>query len=98
MDILMVKVLYIVMIKRVIYKGNFENGKKKGKGIQYYANGEKYEGEFDNDFKNGKGVFTFKAGRKFHGSFKDDCFEGKGVMIENGKSENVEYQNGLLKK
>ena len=91
-------VIYSNDLKRVIYKGNFENGKKKGKGIQYYANGEKYEGEFDNDFKNGKGVFTFKAGRKFHGSFKDDCFEGKGVMIENGKSENVEYQNGLLKK
>ena len=34
------------------YIGQFKNGLKNGKGIEYYSNGSiKYEGEFENDKK-----------------------------------------------
>ena len=37
------------------YLGEFKDGKKNGKGIIKWANGEFYEGEFKDDKKNGKG-------------------------------------------
>ena len=91
-------IIYSNDLKKILFKGNFENGKKKGKGIEFYSTGEKYEGDFDDDVKNGKGVLVFKSGRRFEGFFKNDCFDGKGVIVDKGKVENVEYENGVLKK
>ncbi len=73
-------------------------GKKKGKGIEFYSNGEKYEGDFDDDVKNGKGVMIYKSGKRFEGFFKNDYFDGKGVIVDKDKVEHVEYENGVLKK
>ena len=40
------------------YIGEFKNGLKDGKGIEYYKNGnKKYEGDFINDMYDGNGKF-----------------------------------------
>ena len=39
-----------------IYNGDTKNGKKHGKGIYTFPNGERYEGEWENDIINGKGT------------------------------------------
>ena len=91
-------IIYSSDLKKILYKGNFEKGKKKGKGVEYYSNGEKYEGDFDDDVKSGKGVMVYKNGKRFEGFFKNDSFHGKGVIVDKDKVENVEYENGVLKK
>ena len=44
------------------YKGEMQNGKKHGKGIYLFPNGERYEGEWANDQINGQGTFYFSDG------------------------------------
>lgn len=46
------------------YDGDWENGKRSGKGndflmlgIYHYSNGDKYQGDFVNDKKNGIGIY-----------------------------------------
>ena len=48
-----------------IYTGEWRDGKREGKGTEYfnYPNGERYEGEFKNDLRNGYGVRTYPDGR-----------------------------------
>ena len=53
------------------YEGEVKNGKKEGKGIEYYNNGDRYEGDFKNDKYDGKGIYYFN-----HGEFKGDRYEG----------------------
>ena len=49
--------------------GPFKDGKKEGKGIEYYKNGQmKYEGNFSNDNYNGKdGRFYYENGNCYIG-------------------------------
>ena len=52
-----------------IFEGEFKNGKKNGKGKEYYENGRiKYEGSYLNGRKNGKGKEYYEIGRiKYEG-------------------------------
>ena len=52
------------------YEGQFRNGKREGKGIYYYKNGEKYDGECKNGLKEGKGIYYFNNGNKYEGDWK----------------------------
>ena len=66
-----------------IYKGEYSNGEKNGKGKEYYFNQLVFEGEYKNGKKNGKGK-EFKDGYKL-------VFEGE---YKNGyKSKGKEYYN-----
>ncbi len=46
------------------YEGEWENGKKHGKGTYKYCNGRVYEGSFKNGKKHGFGTYTFSDGSK----------------------------------
>ena len=48
------------------YKGEMQNGKKHGKGVYLFPNGERYEGEWANDQINGQGTFYFSDGSNHH--------------------------------
>lgn len=48
------------------------NGKRHGKGIYRWNNGETYNGDWKNDRMNGYGVFTKVDGSVYEGEFKDD--------------------------
>ena len=43
-----------------------------GKGIFYFANGNKYEGDFNNNDMHGKGILYFADGNKYEGDFKNN--------------------------
>ena len=69
------------------YIGQFKNGLKNGKGIEYYPNGNiKYDGEFVDDKFEGDGKYIYKNGESYSGKFKNGFLHGKGIYYyENGK-------------
>ena len=63
-----------------IYKGDFFNGLRHGKGKDY-RNGLKYEGDFNMDKKCGKGKILFESGDTYEGEFSNNKFNGYGHYI-----------------
>ena len=47
------------------YIGNWNHGKRHGRGIYLYADGSSYDGEWSDDNKHGLGQFTLRDGRVF---------------------------------
>ena len=84
--------------KKLIYKGEFLNGVKNGKGVQYFDNEGRYEGEFANDARNGKGIFFFPNGNRWEGTFKDNQLHGEGqhYSSDNLNVKTSIYENGKL--
>ena len=77
------------------YKGDYLNGKREGKGIYKYNNGDIYEGEYKNDNMEGKGIMYYKSGDRYEGEWKNDKREGKGIYYyKNGDREMGDYLNG----
>jgi hypothetical protein len=78
-----------------IYKGDFYNGFRHGKGKDYRSN-SKYEGEFEKDKKCGKGKIVFDSGDKYEGEFRDNKFNGYGhyIWFKNGHEYEGHYLNG----
>ena len=83
---------------KIYFRGNFIFGKKNGKGILYFYNGDRYEGEFENDKRNGKGIYFFnceKGEQKWEGNFIDGNMEGEGIFTNyDGKTEKIKYYKG----
>jgi hypothetical protein len=65
------------------YRGEFRAGRKHGRGVKSWPNGDRYEGEFVDDRKEGQGVYVFGrgpwAGERYEGGFLDDRRHGHGV-------------------
>ncbi|HIJ85817.1 MAG TPA: hypothetical protein HPQ00_16655, partial [Magnetococcales bacterium] len=64
----------------VRYEGEFNNGKRHGRGKQIWPDGAEYEGEYQNDKRNGQGTFTWPSKAKYEGDFVDGKRHGKGVF------------------
>jgi len=56
---------------RIIYEGEYKNGKRNGKGKEYYYNDKiKYEGEYLNGKRHGKGKqYYYKGNLEFEGEY-----------------------------
>ena len=66
------------------YEGEKQNGKRQGKGKEYYENGEiKYDGDWNNDLQDGNGKFVEKEGNYYIGEFKNGLKHGKEKNIKN---------------
>ena len=82
--ILLVFVLLLAFIyyypNRDVYKGEYKDGKRNGKGILYFANGNRYEGEWKDDKRNGEGILYSANGDRYEGEWKDDKVNGKGIF------------------
>ena len=78
-----------------IYRGDFLNGQRHGKGKDY-RNNSKYEGDFLKDKKCGKGKIVFDSGDTYEGEFRDNKFNGYGhyVWFKNGHEYTGNYLNG----
>ena len=78
-----------------IYKGDFYNGLRNGKGKDE-RDSAKYEGEFKNDKKCGKGKIVFDSGDTYVGEFSDNKFNGYGhyIWFKNGHEYKGYYLNG----
>ena len=65
------------------YRGELKAGRKHGKGVKTWANGDRYEGGFVEDRKEGLGIYTFGRGpwlgERYEGSFLNDRRHGFGV-------------------
>ena len=94
---------------KLIYEGEYLNGKRNGKGKEYYENGlVKFEGEYMKGKKwNGKGydknnniIYTLNNGKGFIKEYNNInflIFEGKYLNGEkNGKGKEYDYYNGKL--
>ena len=78
-----------------IYKGDFMNGLRHGKGKDY-RNKMKYEGDFRKDKKCGKGKILFESGDTYEGEFNDNKFNGYGhyIWAKNKNEYKGNYLNG----
>ena len=90
---------YILNTKRMIFEGEYLNGKRNGKGKEYYDDGKlKFEGEYLNGERNGKGKEYDRDGElKFEGEYLNGKRNGKGKDYDyDGKLEfEGEYLNGI---
>jgi len=84
------------------YKGDFEDGKKHGKGVRTWPDtcennnpewcwehkaGGSYHGEFEEGKQSGKGIFNFANGDFYIGQFKSDLFHGQGKFCRSTSSQ-----------
>jgi hypothetical protein len=65
------------------YTGEFKAGKKHGKGVKTWANGDRYEGDFAEERIEGFGTYTFGRGRwageTYTGEYRAGRRHGHGV-------------------
>lgn len=65
------------------YRGGFRAGRKHGKGVKTWPNGDRYEGDFVDERKEGFGVYIWGrgmwAGERYEGSYLNDRRHGQGV-------------------
>ncbi len=59
------------------YVGEFKNNLADGKGICYYANGERYEGQWSNGSFNGIGTLYLNDGTKVYGIWESGTYMGR---------------------
>ncbi|HEX6690536.1 MAG TPA: hypothetical protein VF110_05240, partial [Burkholderiales bacterium] len=66
-----------------VYEGGFLQGRKHGKGVKTWANGDRYEGDFADDQRNGFGRYTWGKGRwqgeRYEGGYSRDQRHGFGT-------------------
>lgn len=55
---------------RILFVGEYQNGKRYGDGVMIFTNGAIYDGQWDGWF-HGDGVYTFKSGNKWSGLWHD---------------------------
>ena len=70
------------------YIGQLINGKREGRGIIKWDNGDIYNGEWKDDKKEGKGIYCYNNGQRYEGDWVNDKKEGKGIYYWN----NVNYK------
>ena len=73
-----------------IFKGEFKNGLKEGKGEFIYLNGCRYEGGYKRSTKYGKGTF-FNANKTkwYEGDWHRDLPNGRGEFYTNNVSSGL---------
>jgi hypothetical protein len=59
--------------------GEVRNGKKHGKGAEYFSDGDRYVGEYKEDVADGFGTHYMKSGDIYVGYFKNNNYNGKGI-------------------
>ncbi|HEY6599017.1 MAG TPA: hypothetical protein VIZ30_06885, partial [Pseudomonadales bacterium] len=63
-----------------VYDGEFQNGKRNGRGTFTWADGNRYVGEYRDDEMQGKGTYYWPDGRTYEGGFVKDLRQGQGVL------------------
>lgn len=66
------------------YRGEFKGGRKHGKGVKTWINGDRYEGEFVEDWREGTGMYTWgrfsgHSRQRYTGGYLHDQRHGYGV-------------------
>ena len=66
------------------YVGEFKDGKKHGRGLYTWANGDSFNGDFADDLPNGKGQYLFASGDEYSGDIVAGRISGQGVYRTKG--------------
>ena len=65
------------------YEGGFKAGRKHGRGVKRWPNGDRYEGDFVDDRKEGRGTYVWGRGEwqgeRYEGDYASDKREGAGT-------------------
>lgn len=77
-----------------IYKGEWKDNRRHGKGTIESQNGERYEGNWVNGKRQGEGAYYWPSGEKYEGEWKDNKRHGQGTLYD--RDNNVQYK-GLWK-
>ena len=77
---------------KLIFKGNYYNNKKYGKGKFYFKDKEYYEGEFFDDKMEGKGIYYYDNGDSWEGYFKNNMKHGVGIMTYKSSGDIYLYE------
>lgn len=76
-----------------MYEGEFKDGKRHGRGVMKFGNGDQYEGEWRLDAMNGSGSLKLAIGVNYTGTFLEGRFNGIGKLVfTHGDS----YEGGFL--
>ena len=69
-----------------VYKGEYKNGLRDGKGILILKGKNKeisiYKGEFKNDQINGKGRFKWPNKKEYYGEWENNEISGYGILVD----------------
>tara|TARA_Y100001934_G_scaffold229829_1_gene277085 strand:+ start:1319 stop:1774 length:456 start_codon:yes stop_codon:yes gene_type:complete len=77
------------------YVGEWEDGKKHGRGTYTWADGERYEGRWVSDTKSGVGAYFWNNGDRYEGEFVDGVYHGEGTFTyASGRSITGEWDAG----
>lgn len=66
------------LANNAIYKGQWKDGKRHGRGIQFWPDGSVYQGDWVNDMADGKGRLIHPDGDYYTGDWVKDRASGKG--------------------
>ena len=66
-----------------IYKGEIQDEKRTGYGINYFINGDRYEGWWENNVQNGTGTLFYNDGSLFIGQWVNGKQNGMGSLYYN---------------
>ena len=67
--------------KRAVYKGDFIDGEKSGKGEEDSNEGNIYEGDYKKNLFDGKGNYIWEStGQKYSGDYKNGLMLGKDYL------------------
>lgn len=78
----------------LIYLGQYANGKRNGKGVNYFSDGSRYEGEWENDAMDGFGQMSYPDGSRYSGGWKEGKRAGIGKMTyPDGTVQKGEWMN-----
>lgn len=70
-----------LLMKGLVYEGEFFNNLFNGEGKLTYENGDVFEGQWVNGLKHGYGELRCKNGKIYKGQYENDEKTGEGTMI-----------------
>jgi hypothetical protein len=85
----------LVFPNGAIYKGEWKENKRQGKGQFYFTDFATYNGNWENDMRNGQGEFIFPDGASYTGEFVKNEFQGVGILKN---SKGVHIADGIWTK
>ena len=93
--------VYDAISDSLIFEGEYSNGKRNGKGIEYYNNGKKkFEGEYLNGKRHGRGKeYDYNGDTKFEGEYLNGKRWKAKLDIYGNKRQKIgelEYVNGKI--
>lgn len=82
---------------KVLYNGEWKNGKRDGLGRQLFDSGDMYDGGWKEGRLHDRGVYYFTNGDKLYGMWKQGVYDGVGVFhYADGSISRRVYKEGLL--